>query len=352
MVDLLRGVETPETGDGAMTCTTGGPEEAEAEETLIFLLPDELLGLIISELSAADLARVAKVCKQLRNLIMCEPVLGVRGEGDGQGILAGGALVSRTEGTREDREQALLSICSEGTCPVGALWMLRSGVDVIERFGLAPERVDADSRVEIFVNTFCDGAGRSPLHVAAQEGNVRIAALLLAYSVAINAGEVRVDAGGAASTTPMPEGVRWRNQTPLMLAVRGGHLDVVRLLLNKGAHVNLIDVDGNTALYWAVFLGNAAIVELLIEHGADINLVNGLGQQLAAVAEGRGHFGILEILDRTRRQDALERIDVPSQEDDDEIDIAMDDGGAPGLGEGWRSDDEGSREGFGARFFR
>src|SRR5687767_215354 len=43
--------------------------------------------------------------------------------------------------------------------------------------------------------------------------------------------------------------IRW---TPLMWAVHGGELSVVRILLQRGANVHLRDKEGNTALHHSV----------------------------------------------------------------------------------------------------
>ncbi|CAE6474157.1 unnamed protein product [Rhizoctonia solani] len=66
-----------------------------------------------------------------------------------------------------------------------------------------------------------------------------------------------------------PELVNSRDEfeyTPLHLATDRGHLEVVRLLLNKGADIYLKDQDGDTSLEIATAAKHQAIVELLREH--------------------------------------------------------------------------------------
>lgn len=53
-------------------------------------------------------------------------------------------------------------------------------------------------------------------------------------------------------------------QTALMLAVSHGRVDVVRLLLQCGADVNVQDADGSTALMCAAEHGHVPIVRLLL----------------------------------------------------------------------------------------
>lgn len=57
--------------------------------------------------------------------------------------------------------------------------------------------------------------------------------------------------------------------TPLMFAARGGHLEVVQRLLNHGAHVNTIAKDGNTAISIAAARGYVDTVKMLLNSGAD-----------------------------------------------------------------------------------
>ncbi|MBO9493474.1 ankyrin repeat domain-containing protein [Thalassotalea sp. G20_0] len=59
--------------------------------------------------------------------------------------------------------------------------------------------------------------------------------------------------------------------TPLSFAVKKGHVEVVRLLIENGAAVNQATVKGATPLYFAAKLGNNKIVELLLANGADPN---------------------------------------------------------------------------------
>lgn len=68
-----------------------------------------------------------------------------------------------------------------------------------------------------------------------------------------------------------------RGSTPLILAAYYNHLDLVRLLLERGIPVNEMDGSGNTALMGACFKGYAEMVRLLIEAGADVNARNGMG---------------------------------------------------------------------------
>jgi ankyrin repeat protein len=60
---------------------------------------------------------------------------------------------------------------------------------------------------------------------------------------------------------------------PLIAAARGGHVDAVRLLLDRGADINGgVEGDGN-ALIVAAGNGNVEVVRYLLQRGADIEKV-------------------------------------------------------------------------------
>jgi serine/threonine-protein phosphatase 6 regulatory ankyrin repeat subunit B len=53
-----------------------------------------------------------------------------------------------------------------------------------------------------------------------------------------------------------------------MQAAANGHLQVVELLIAKGADINAKDGEGQTALSWAKKQGRDEITALLSKHGA------------------------------------------------------------------------------------
>jgi ankyrin repeat protein len=68
--------------------------------------------------------------------------------------------------------------------------------------------------------------------------------------------------------------INYRNlygQTLLILSVNFDLIEIVALLLDNGADINLFDNDRESALTRASFLGRRTIVELLVNYGADIN---------------------------------------------------------------------------------
>lgn len=92
--------------------------------------------------------------------------------------------------------------------------------------------------------------------------------------------------------------------TALMSAAAADDLDSVRLLLDRGANVNLRPDPGTkeffwggfrTPLMWAAFQGDAALLKLLLARGAKVNDQVELGGALGQAAWG-GHVGVARLL--------------------------------------------------------
>ncbi|CAG0909787.1 unnamed protein product, partial [Cyprideis torosa] len=65
--------------------------------------------------------------------------------------------------------------------------------------------------------------------------------------------------------------------TGLHLAAYFGNTEVIKILLDYGAQVDIFNSDGDTALHKAALTGRRDIVLLLIEARADVHRLNGLG---------------------------------------------------------------------------
>lgn len=71
---------------------------------------------------------------------------------------------------------------------------------------------------------------------------------------------------------------------------------IVRLLFEKGANLNAVNKDNDSALICAAGLGNMNIVLLLIENGADINAVNSQNISALLFATNSGQGNIVRLL--------------------------------------------------------
>ena len=73
-------------------------------------------------------------------------------------------------------------------------------------------------------------------------------------------------------------------KTPLIYAIEyrtyltdSSEIDLICLLISKGADINHIDMSGLTPLFYAIYRGIPSIVEILLEHRADYKYENILG---------------------------------------------------------------------------
>jgi len=66
--------------------------------------------------------------------------------------------------------------------------------------------------------------------------------------------------------------------SPLHLCAYFGHKDVVEVLLQNGANVNVINGMGDTPLHRAAFTGRTDVVLTLLRYNADVSVINGEGR--------------------------------------------------------------------------
>ena len=146
--------------------------------------------------------------------------------------------------------------------------------------------VDVDEKDDLW--------GRTPLHIAAEEGHKEIAELLIAKGADVNAKD-------SVGFTPLHEAAFYgQNEiaelliakgadvnakddnfvgTPLNRAAWKGHKEVVELLIDNGADVNAkSDWFERTPLHDAIWEGRKEVIELLIAKGADVNAKDDYGK--------------------------------------------------------------------------
>ncbi|XP_044740038.1 putative ankyrin repeat protein RF_0381, partial [Chrysoperla carnea] len=119
----------------------------------------------------------------------------------------------------------------------------------------------------------------TPLHIAAEEADYRIAAELLDYGACIN------------SLTLKEE------YTPLHFACESpenGNTETVKLFLNRGADINLSTKGNLTPLHIAIEKNRAQIVRLLLQHGVEINNLDKEGKTILNLAVEAGNLKIVE----------------------------------------------------------
>jgi uncharacterized protein len=137
--------------------------------------------------------------------------------------------------------------------------------------------------------------GQTALMVGAREGHAPVVALLLAKGSEVDtrtragktpafrtpgsnagskgAGIVRGGWPERGERDPVPGA-----KTALLYAVREGHTDITRQLLDAGAALELADADGVTPLLMALLNGQLEVARLLVERGAKVTAADWYGQ--------------------------------------------------------------------------
>ncbi|WKY02140.1 hypothetical protein Q1695_015841 [Nippostrongylus brasiliensis] len=114
-----------------------------------------------------------------------------------------------------------------------------------------------------------DKNGCSALHLCAEHGYFRMIKLLLQYSKAVHQYEIPVmDVNGKYPS-------RQNVDEPLRLAIKNGHYDCARLLLENGASPNAIYFDGPEITHISPM--DTHFIELLLEYGANPNVFDRKG---------------------------------------------------------------------------
>uniref|UniRef100_A0A9J8D2A3 SAM domain-containing protein n=2 Tax=Cyprinus carpio carpio TaxID=630221 RepID=A0A9J8D2A3_CYPCA len=107
-----------------------------------------------------------------------------------------------------------------------------------------------------------------------------------------SARRVLEDPGGFARV----DGTEEQGNTALMFASAGGHEQLVRFLLRKGASVDRRNHYGWTPLMQAARFGHLNVAHILLENGAEINGRNRMGASVLTMAVRGGHTHVAKLL--------------------------------------------------------
>src|SRR5262245_18067518 len=88
----------------------------------------------------------------------------------------------------------------------------------------------------------------------------------------------------------------WAATSPMADAAEKQNRDAIRSLLRQKADVNAPQIDGTTALHWAVRLNDPATADLLIRAGAKVNAANRDGATPLQLAALNGSAAMIEKL--------------------------------------------------------
>lgn len=83
---------------------------------------------------------------------------------------------------------------------------------------------------------------------------------------------------------------------PIHSALSGGHLNIVNLLLDHGADVNLAAGGGWTPLHYATDIGDADLALRMLQMGANTGALNDQGQTAAEHGDEVGHGHVSDVI--------------------------------------------------------
>ena len=155
-----------------------------------------------------------------------------------------------------------------------------------------------------------DSQGRHGLHLAMLEGSLKVAKTLLDLS------GTKVDTRSKNDETPLMiaalkghtafakrliargADVNKTGWTPLHYAATGGHLEMIKLLLEEHAYIDTESPNKTTPLMMAAEYGSEDAVKLLLKEGADPNVKNQLGLNAADFAAKAERMVLARYLDK------------------------------------------------------
>lgn len=122
------------------------------------------------------------------------------------------------------------------------------------------------------VNALESWRGQTALMWAASEGHAAVVRLLVAHGADIRARSILPQRSGVRG----PPGGRPGGMTPILFAVRGGHIATTLALLQAGASVNEQAPSGNSLLHLAIVNAHFELAAALVKAGADTNALGPL----------------------------------------------------------------------------
>ena len=148
------------------------------------------------------------------------------------------------------------------------------------------ENLNAESRKATLETKIKDGDDlATPLVIAVRDGKLDFVKVLLRYEANIE-----------ARATIKIDGEAIKDCTALWVAAAKGHFDVVRLLIEQSAEVDGRTSNNSTPLRAAAVDGHLDIVRCLVENGADVNARNNFNSTPLMITCHSGHLDVASYL--------------------------------------------------------
>jgi uncharacterized protein len=184
----------------------------------------------------------------------------------------------------------------------------RGEVHVVQRLLGQGARVDAQ-----------DSHGRTALIAAAYSNHLNVAEVLITAGADVNIQDITQQSAYLIATSEVGDDPRLLNLTlqnggdvtsldsyngtGLIRAAERGHVEIIQALLATPIAVDHVNRLGWTALLEAIILGDGGmrhteVVRLLVDGGADVNLADKAGVTPLAHARERGYVNIVNILEQ------------------------------------------------------
>lgn len=174
-----------------------------------------------------------------------------------------------------------VAACTRQQCPNHGL----EPGSISEEDFLSAVKSNSVNEVTVFLRSGADPNmhNGAPLQIAVDAGYVELVQLLVKR--------------GAKVSLSDEHGLR-----PLLVAAgsqSSNRVTISKFLLEQGARVNAKSKTGGTALMEAAYFGHFDVVEFLLDNGADVNTQNSLGGWTALIfAQQQGHTNVCDLLRR------------------------------------------------------
>ena len=152
--------------------------------------------------------------------------------------------------------------------------------DVTMSISIAKALIDAGANLNSTISrssTLSFGVGHTPLHKAASVNHIEMVKLLLENGANIN---VKDDS----------------DHSPLHLAIHGGHGELAKLLIESGAYIHSKNYNGNLPVQVAAFAGLPDVIKVLVEAGSPVNAQDQVGDTPLHDAALQGHVETTQVL--------------------------------------------------------